>query len=50
MNSLMKAFAALAVLSLMGGCGTASGLGHGLGEVLTGMGDDFNALGDVFGG
>ena len=38
----------LILVAGLAGCGTARGVGHGMGEVLAGMGEDFRALGDLF--
>ena len=38
----------LIVVATFAGCGTARGVGHGVGAVFDGMGDDFRALGDLF--
>lgn len=38
----------LIVVAALAGCGTARGVGHGVGAVFDGMGDDFRALGDLF--
>lgn len=44
----MKRIMILLMAVSLAGCGTARGAGHGIGEVLTGMGEDFRALGDLF--
>ena len=41
---------ALSMVVALIGCGTMSGIGHGAGEVLNGIGEDFTALGDLFDG
>lgn len=47
----MKAAILLVIaMTVLAGCGTARGVGHGIGEVFNGMGDDFRALGDLFEG
>ena len=38
----------LIVVATFAGCGTTRGVGHGVGAVFDGMGDDFRALGDLF--
>ncbi|MBF9048307.1 hypothetical protein LSUCC0031_14400 [Rhodobacterales bacterium LSUCC0031] len=38
----------LIVVATLTGCGTARGVGHGVGEIFDGMGDDFRSLGDLF--
>lgn len=48
MSSTLKRTLACLALFALTGCGTMSGIGHGIGEVLTGAGDDFTSLGDVF--
>jgi len=44
----MKRIMILLMAVSLAGCGTARGAGHGIGEVLAGMGEDFRALGDLF--
>ncbi len=45
---MQRAILVLIVVSALASCGTARGVGHGVGEVFNGMGNDFRALGDLF--
>ena len=48
----MKLVMALALVLTVSSCGTIGGVGrgvgYGFGEVMTGIGDDFTSMGDLF--